>query len=328
MRMWKRSMKIPPIFAVMIGFGMLWCVLQRVQAEPVRSSPALPPPTFADVAYGKHPKHVLHFWKAETEAPAPLIVYIHGGAWTGGDRLMYLNMVLPAALKNGVSVASVEYRFILEATADGEVPPVRGPMLDCARAIQFLRHKAAEWNVDKTRVAACGGSAGGCTSLWIAYHDDLADPASSDPVARESTRLLCVGAHRGQTSLDPRQIREWMPTNVHGYNGFGIRGDRERNLMPHEVFLADRDRLLPWIEEYSPYHLLTPDDPPTGLYYQTPPALGQPERDPVHSANFGVKLKERCDALQVPCELVFPGSETPKYPAMADFLIARLKGLQ
>ena len=40
------------------------------------------------------------------------------------------------------------------------------------------------------------------------------------------------------------------------------------------------------------------------------------------------KLKERCDALQVPCELVFPGSETPKYPAMTDFLIARLKGLK
>jgi acetyl esterase/lipase len=284
-----------------------------------------PPPTFKDVAYGKHPKQVLHFWKTETDKPAPLIVYIHGGGWTGGDRHLYLNMVLPDALKNGISVASIEYRFIVEATADGEVPPVRGPMRDCARAIQFLRYKAAEWNIDKTRVAACGGSAGGCTSLWLAFHDDLADPASSDTVARESTRLLCVGAHRAQTSLDPKQIREWMPTNVHGQGSFGITGDRARNLTPNEVFIEKRESLLPWIKEYSPYELVTPDDPPVGLYYQTPPALGQPEKDPVHSANFGVKLKEHCDALKVPCDLVYPGSSDVKHAAMIDFLIATLK---
>jgi hypothetical protein len=282
-----------------------------------------PTPTFKDVAYGKHPKQVLHFWQAQSDKPAPLIVYIHGGAWTGGDRHMYLNMVLPDALKNGISVASVEYRFILESIADGEVPPVRGPMYDCARAIQFLRHKAEDWHLDKSRVAACGGSAGGCTSLWIAFHDDLADPSSSDPVARESTRLFCVGAHRAQSSLDPKQIREWMPTNVHGYGAFGVKGDR--NLKPHEVFLADRERLLPWIKEYSPYELVSPEDPPVGLYYQTAPAMGQPEKDPVHSANFGVKLKEHCDTLHVPCELVYPGATEVKHATMAEFLIARLK---
>ena len=284
-----------------------------------------PPPTFPDVAYGKHPKQVLHFWKAETDKPAPLIVYIHGGAWTGGDRYKYLNMVLPDALRHAISVASVEYRFIVEAKADGEVPPLRGPMMDCARAIQFLRSKAAEWNIGKTRVAACGVSAGACTSLWIAFHDDLADPASSDSVARESTRLFCVGASRGQTSLDPKQIREWMPTNVHGHGAFGIKGDRARNLTPNEEFHADRERFLPWIKEYSPYELVSTDDPPVGLYYQTPPAMGQPEKDPVHSANFGVKLKEHCDALKVPCELVYPGASDVKHATMIDFLVATLK---
>ena len=284
-----------------------------------------PPPTFPDVAYGKHPKQVLHFWKAETDLPAPLIVYIHGGAWTGGDRYKYLNMVLPDALRHAISVASVEYRFIVEAKADGEVPPLRGPMMDCARAIQFLRHKAAEWNIDKSRVAACGGSAGACTSLWIAFHDDLADPTSSDPVSRESTRLFCVGSHRGQTSLDPKQIRAWMPTNVHGHGALGITGDPARNLTANEVFHADRERFLPLIKEFSPYELVSPDDPPVGLYYQTPPAMGQPEKDPVHSANFGVKLKERCDALKVPCELVYPGAPDVKHATMSDFLIATLK---
>jgi acetyl esterase/lipase len=234
-------------------------------------------------------------------------------------------MVLPEAVKKAISVASIEYRFIPESVADGENPPVRGPMRDAARAIQFLRYKAAEWNIDKTRIAACGGSAGGCTSLWIAFHDDLADLSSDDPVARESTRLFCVAGHRAQTSLDPKQIREWMPTNVHGQGAFGIKGDNVRHLKPNEVFLEKRESLLPWIKEYSPYELVSPDDPPVGLYYQTPPALGQPENDPVHSANFGVKLKEHCDALNVPCELVYPGSKDAKHSTLAEFLITKLK---
>src|SRR5687768_11388334 len=46
----------------------------------------LPKPTMADVAYGKHPKQVLHFWKAESEKPAPLVFFIHGGGWQNGNR--------------------------------------------------------------------------------------------------------------------------------------------------------------------------------------------------------------------------------------------------
>ncbi len=53
--------------------------------------------------------------------------------------------------------------------------------------------KADDWNVDKTRVAAYGGSAGAGTSLWLAFHDDLADPKSADPVLRESSRLRMRG---------------------------------------------------------------------------------------------------------------------------------------
>ena len=85
---------------------------------------------------------------------------------------------------DGISVVSVEYRFTDEATADGVVPPVQGPLGDAARAIQFIRSKAKEWNLDKTRIGATGGSAGAASSLWLAFHDDLADPRSDDPVAR------------------------------------------------------------------------------------------------------------------------------------------------
>ena len=43
-------------------------------------------PTHANVSYGPHAMNVLDFWKAEGDGPRPLLVYIHGGGWTGGDK--------------------------------------------------------------------------------------------------------------------------------------------------------------------------------------------------------------------------------------------------
>ena len=61
-----------------------------------------------------------------------------------------------------------------------------------------------------------GGSAGAGISLWLAFHDDLADPQSPDPIARESTRLTCAGVMGPQTTLDPQQMKEWTPNSRYG----------------------------------------------------------------------------------------------------------------
>jgi acetyl esterase/lipase len=280
-------------------------------------------PTFRDVTYGGHPKQVLHVWKAESARPAPLLVFIHGGSWTGGSRTdRRFCALLPDVLKAGISVASVEYRFIQEATADKVEPPVRGCLLDAARAVQFLRSKAGEWNIDKARVALSGGSAGACTSLWLAFHDDLADPKSADPVARESTRVLCAAVAIAQTTLDPQQMREWTPNSVYGGHAFGI--SVGKNQPAFDAFLEQRERLLPWIAEYSPYALVSKDDPPVYLWYGTKPALGQPEKDPTHTANFGVKLQERCKALGVLCELNCPGATDVAHKTVLEYLVSAL----
>jgi acetyl esterase/lipase len=286
-------------------------------------SPPAPEPTMANVPYGPHPKQVLDFWKAESSKPTPLVVYIHGGGWVNGTK----NKVSSVAeyLKAGISVVSVEYRFIAEATADGVAPPVKGCLHDAARALQFVRSKAGEWNLDKARIGATGGSAGACSSLWLAFHDDLADPKSSDPVARESTRLWCAAVVVAQTTLDPQQMKEWTPNSKYGGHAFGFTGDKEKKLSSFDVFLAKRDTILPWIAEYSPYALVTADDPPVYLAYGTPPALGQEQKDPTHTANFGVKLQEKCRSAGVECELVYPGAPDVKHKTAQDYLIDRLK---
>ena len=280
-------------------------------------------PTIADVAYGPHPKQVLHVWKAVGDTPRPLVFFVHGGGWTGGDRSS-VSGVLRRTLDAGISVVSVEYRFISEAQADGIQPPVKAPLFDAARALQFVRSNAKAWNIDPVRIGASGGSAGACTSLWLAFHDDLADPASLDPVSRESTRLFCVAVNGAQTSLDPKQMTEWIPNSRYGGHAFGfLKNPKERDSQFAE-FLAARESILPWINEYSPYALVSQDDPPVYLFYTSPPNMGKEEKDPTHSANFGVKLAERLKEVDVPCELVYPGSMIVTHQTTVDYLIKTL----
>ena len=281
-------------------------------------NPPVVKPTLAEVRYGPHERHVLDFWRAASATPTPLVFVIHGGGWQGGEKERVNKFVNVAGLlAQGISVVAINYRFIKHAEAEGVTPPVKAPLHDAARALQFVRSKAAAWNLDKTRIGAAGGSAGACSSLWLAFHDDLADPKSADPVARESTRLFCAAVIGAQTTLDPVQMKSWTPNSKYGGHAFGVPS--------FEAFLAARDRLQPLIAEYSPYHLVTKDDPAVYLFYNATPALGQDQKDPTHTANFGVKLQEHCRSLGVACELMYPGSTTAKHATAQDYLIATLK---
>ena len=152
----------------------------------------------------------------------------------------------------------------------------------------------------------------------------MADPTSDDPVARESTRLTAVAVSGAQTTLDPKQMKEWTPNSHYGGHAFGIptiasEGDRRTGRFTR--FLESRDSLLPWIQEYSPYALVTADDPPVYMTYKNKPDLGHDAKDPTHSANFGIKLKERLDSVKVPCELVYPEAPNVNHSNLSDAVI-------
>lgn len=279
-------------------------------------------PTRANVAYGTHERQVLDFYKANSATPTPLVVFIHGGGWEKGDKARV--PALEKFLAAGISVVSINYRYVAEAKAAGVTPPVKAPLEDAARALQFVRHHAARWNIDKQRIAVSGSSAGACSSLWLAFHPDLADAKSADPIARESTRPMCAAVAGAQTTLDPRQMKEWTPNSRYGGHAFGFEGDPARKLSRFDAFLAGREKILPWIEKYSPHALVTADDPAVFLIYVSPPALGRDQEDPTHTANFGVKLQEKCRATGVACTLVHPGASDVKHRTMDEFLISTL----
>jgi acetyl esterase/lipase len=272
------------------------------------------PKPLLDVPYGKHPRQVLDFYPARSDKPTPVVFYIHGGGWQNGDK-----KINPKPFNDkGIAVVAINYRYVQHGIEDKLEPPVRAPLEDAARALQFVRSKATEWNIDKKRIGATGGSAGGCSSLWLAFHADMADPNSSDPVARESTRLSCAAVNGAQTSLDPKELREWMPNYRYGAHAFGL---KDFNALSEK-----REAVLKWINEYSPMALATRDAPPIALFYSgdANAKVGDSPADPTHSPILGIKMEEKLKALGVDVILVYPGRPNEKSKTSTEYLIDRL----
>ena len=167
-----------------------------------------PTPDIKDAAYGEHQRHVLDLYRAKSERPTPLVINIHGGGFRAGSKNGVSPALVRGCLAAGISVASINYRLTNSA-------PYPGPMVDSARAVQFLRSKAKEWNLDPKRFGATGGSAGAGISMWLAFRDDMAKPDSGDPVARQSTRLSAIAIFGGQCSYDPRWIAKHVGGKAH-----------------------------------------------------------------------------------------------------------------
>jgi acetyl esterase/lipase len=280
-------------------------------------APALPSPTKANVKYGEHERQVFDFWQADSSKATPLLIFIHGGGWRGGDKSALPPNLLEVMLQNKVSVASINYRY-------SEIARLPAPVHDAARAVQFIRWKAKEMNVDKSRLAAIGGSAGACTTLWLAYHDDLANPKHDDPVARESSRLSAGIGISGQTAIDPEMIVPWVGDQVlnHGmiWRAVGATNRAEIKLR------YDEYRQLYY--EFSPINHVSRDDPPVLLIYPTVTPLPAADAGTaIHHGMFGVKLKEKADAAGADCTLLY--AEKPDYASKeaVEFLLKHLKKL-
>lgn len=271
-------------------------------------------PTQANVAYGPHERNILDFYKAKGDGPRPLLVYIHGGGWTGGDKKQDPKGFQPY-LDKGISYAAINYRL----TPDNPLP---APVHDAARAIQFIRTKAAEWNIDTKYIALTGGSAGACTSMWLLLHDDLADPKATDPVLRESTRVCAAAVNAGQVSIDPKVCEEWLGPNVLKHRMINM-AVGEKTI---EGALANYEKHRPLYVEFSAYNHVDGKDPPLLMTYGADMTL--PSKDAghgIHHPVYGVKLKEKSDKLAHECHLLIPGvSKSEKYANANEFLMAKL----
>lgn len=275
---------------------------------------------FVNEKYGDHERNVFDLWMAESEKPAPLVIYIHGGGFTGGDKSRYfLSNDVIRFLKAGVSVATINYRYMNE-------PPygIPGSMNDSKRCVQYMRYNAEKFNIDKTRIACTGGSAGAGTALWLAFSDDMADPENRDPVLRESTRLTCAGAFATQATYDIFRWDEILKvplsqspeTLQHIARAFGFRSAEGHDLKNEISIRANLDFLAK----------MKNTSPPVFIYNKHKAGIPENQDDINHHPLHALALKKQAAAVGLEAVVYAPelGIEDPSGKDLVAFFLEKL----
>lgn len=123
---------------------------------------------------------------------APLVVWVHGGAWRSGSRS---KMPLGFLVERGYAVASVDYRLSGVAKFPAQIH-------DCKAAIRFLRAKGNEYGCDAQRIAVAGSSAGGHLVAEIGVtngHVELEGSVGMHP--SESSDVQAIVDYYGPTNF-------------------------------------------------------------------------------------------------------------------------------
>lgn len=271
-------------------------------------------PTFADEKYGEYERNILDFWQAETEQPAPVLVYIHGGGFTSGSKeklALKSKSLIETALEKGIHVASINYRYKCTSPAhlkDPQRTGLAGCFLDGARAIQYIRHKASEWKVDKEKIIVFGSSAGGGIALFLGFYDDLADPKAEDKVLRESSRAFAIGHISSQPTYNLDKWPEILGFGQEDLEGIVSKDKAEQPLHLKLGFAKESDLETELGKTYLSMIDMTehadPKDPPVFIFNSGKDAKPRNHGHVVHHPRLSMHLDEVCKKNKIESKLV------------------------
>lgn len=152
-----------------------------------------------DVAYGKHKKQSMDIYAPENASNSPIILMLHGGGWSGGDKngvYVYINKVNRWVPK-GFIVISMGTRLMPDADVYAQIE-------DLSLAVATVQKRAAEWGGDAKKLLLMGHSSAGTMVSVLAANPRLVTDLGG-------MRWLASFA-LDSSSLDiPRTMRLWQP---------------------------------------------------------------------------------------------------------------------
>lgn len=189
------------------------------------------------------------FLPDEGEGPFPIIFYIHGGAWQVCDKRDIQLTPILRGLDRGYAVVSINYRLTGEAIFPAQI-------FDVKSALRFIKAKAWQYGLDKSRIAAWGGSAGGHLSALLGTSmgvPDLEDFSTGN--AEENTRILAVVDWFGPTQDFLKMDVQLLETG----NGVSDHSDADS---PESCLLGAQITQVPeLVKKASPMTYITSDVP-------------------------------------------------------------------
>lgn len=284
----------------------------RQQQQKQEKPDIAPTPTHEDVKYGQYDRNVFDIWTPESSEPTALIVQIHGGGFVGGDKQGIRKQEhVQNALDHGVAIAAINYRFRYlpgTDTSDPQRAGIQDILRDAARAVQFMRHNASNYNIDPARIGCYGGSAGAGTSIWLAFHDDLADPDHEDPVLRQSSRISAAGMLAGQYTYD---MEQWDADFAdRGGDLVGLHGGNEQDIALFYGMTWDEYQNSNVRQDVDMRGLITADDAPVFCVTTGPDEKVNDVGVYYHHPRHALLIEERCKQEGVECVCLVPKMRT------------------
>jgi acetyl esterase/lipase len=197
-----------------------------------------------NVPYGPLPRHRLDLWRlSTTPTNAPVIYYIHGGAWTFGDKREQGRPMLHEFLRRGWIVITINYRLAPRHPWPAQIE-------DATRALGWIKKNVATYGGDPDRVVVAGASAGGHLASLVALSTD--DPQWRPPEMSD----LEDWSLRGALSFYGVLEMTGDETQWRGL-GKGLLRLLERHVV--QLPFAQHEDLY---RSLSPYDRIEPDSPP------------------------------------------------------------------
>lgn len=104
----------------------------------------------------------------------PVLVWIHGGGWVGGEK----HVGLPYLLDDGYAIVSINYRLLQDAMFPAQI-------VDANAAVAWVWHHADAYRFDREQLVVAGSSAGGRSASLVATSaNDRVDAFAADPEVR------------------------------------------------------------------------------------------------------------------------------------------------
>ncbi len=197
-----------------------------------------------EIPYGPHPRHRLDVYRTPGLDAAPVVLFVHGGAFIRGDKdstpEIYSNVPRYFA-RHGCIGINVEYRLAPEAAYPGGAEDVAG-------AVAWARAHAAEFGGDPAKIILVGHSAGG--SHAGAY---VCDPAIRPKHGHGVAALALIsGRLRADALPDNPNAKA-----VQAYYGSDTSLYEQRSVVTHAanidvpLFLAVAEYENPYLDAYT-----------------------------------------------------------------------------
>jgi len=223
----------------------------------------------------------------------PVLVHVVSGGWTSNPPKQTVAGQYDAYHRLGFSVVAVCHR-----TIDSHVS-WPAPADDVARAIQFIRLHARDWNIDPDRISIMGRSSGGHVAMMVAFAEDRVDPTNDDPVCRQSSAVRCVIQQGGPTNFSV-QIRSLMNDEEFLARRGGYLIGRVQTVLGIKLEDLGPDEFYRRLSRISPINLVNRETVPVLMLYRgaegvtslEDPRLKWDVHTPISGLTLAAKLRE------------------------------------